>query len=144
MKNSLLILCLVASLSSRLFAGYSEQEVVAATLIMEAGGERNGHAMVAVYEVIQNRAKAAKKTFLQICLARKQFSCWNGVTDIEKAIAKAKRHKKWNESIYVVMNAVNNNFTKGATHYHSNKISAPSWSKKMTNLGSIGNHIFYR
>lgn len=144
MKHSLLILCLAVVFSSKVVAGYSEQEIVAATLIMEAGGEHHKYGMIAVYEVIQNRASVANKTFSQICLARKQFSCWNGITDISKTIAKAKKHTKWNDAMRVVINNLNIKYTRGATHYHSNKINPPSWSKKMICIGSIGNHIFYR
>lgn len=122
----------------------STTEIVTATLILEAGGEANDHGMVAVYEVIQNRARMSKKTLSQICLAPKQFSCWNGVSDVAKIIEKAKKHKKWYQARHVVLNAVNANYTKGATHYHSNKISPPFWIRKMTCVGEIGNHTFYK
>lgn len=144
MKNSLLILCLVASLSSRLFASYSQQDIVVTTLIFEAGGERDDHGMLAVYEVIQNRAHAQKKTEIQICLARKQFSCWNGVTDIKKKVERARKHPKWEEAVLVYLNGKGTNFTKGATFYHSNKIAPPKWAYQSRKLCEIGNHIFYR
>lgn len=139
---SLLFLALCATLHAK--AEPSQREVVAATLILEAGGERNDHGMVAVYEVIQNRARIKKKSLMEICLARKQFSCWNGTTDISKTIERAKKHKKWNEALYVVDNAVDSNCTKGATHYHSNKIAPPYWTKQMTHVATVGNHIFYK
>lgn len=143
MKLSFL-LAIAAILPFQAVKAVSQNEIVAATLIMEAGGERSDHGMVAIYEVIQNRARKAGKSFLQICLAPKQFSCWNGVSDTAKIVQKAKKHKKWSEAMYVVLNAVNTNYTKGAIFYHSNTITPPKWARFSTRIGSIGNHIFYR
>ena len=144
MKAALLSLLLVCSASAATVS-ICQNEVIAATLVLEAGGESNDNGMVAVYEVIRNRAKLGNKTQMEVCLARKQFSCWNGVTDVAKVIAKAKRHKKWNDAVFVVNHAYKTDWTKGATSYHSNKMSVfPSWAKKMTCVGSIGNHIFYK
>ena len=67
----------------------SRGEIVAATLILEAGGEADSRAMAAVREVIANRAK--NKTELAVCLAPKQFSCWNKIP-VERGIEIAKRH----------------------------------------------------
>lgn len=116
-------------------------EVVAATLILEAGGEKDPRAMAAVSEVIFNRAKAKKKTAEQICLARLQFSCWND-RSVSSGISKAKKHSKWDEA-YKIATASPTSFTGGADHYHTIKVS-PSWSRKLTKTVIIGNHIFYR
>lgn len=116
----------------------SQTEVVAATLIMEAGGEgREG--MEAVREVIANRAK--NKSEMIVCLAPKQFSCWNGIA-VGTGIEKAKRHKNWALALEIARGKVTNH-TRGATHYHTTKVS-PSWSKKLAQTVKIKNHIFYR
>lgn len=116
----------------------SQSEIVAATLILEAGGESDSHAMAAVREVIANRAK--NKTEISVCLAPKQFSCWNKVST-ERGIEIAKRHPKWRDALSLVKNK--SNYTNGATHYHSLKVS-PSWAKELTQTVKIGNHIFYK
>lgn len=33
--------------------------------------------------------------------------------------------------------------SEGATHYHANYVN-PGWAKKITHIGRIGDHIFYR
>jgi len=116
----------------------SAREIVAATLILEAGGESDARAMAAVREVIANRAK--NKTEISVCLAPKQFSCWNKVST-ERGIEIAKRHPKWRDALTLVKNK--SNYTNGATHYHAEKVS-PSWAKKLAYTTKIGNHIFYK
>lgn len=116
----------------------SQTEVVAATLIMEAGGEgREG--MEAVREVIANRAKG--KGEMIVCLAPKQFSCWNGLA-VGTGIEKAKRHKNWSLALEIARGKLTNH-TKGATHYHNGTVS-PSWASKLKKTVKIKNHIFYR
>ena len=116
----------------------SASEIVAATLILEAGGESDARAMAAVREVIANRAK--NKTEISVCLAPKQFSCWNKVST-ERGIEIAKRHAKWPQALALVKNK--SNYTNGATHYHAEKVS-PSWAKKLVRTAKIGHHIFYK
>ena len=116
----------------------SRGEIVAATLILEAGGEADPRAMAAVREVIANRAK--NKTELAVCLAPKQFSCWNG-KNVEDGIAKAKRHPKWSQALALVNQKTN--YTNGATHYHAEKVS-PRWAKKLVKTVQINHHIFYK
>lgn len=116
----------------------SRGEIVAATLILEAGGEADPRAMAAVREVIANRAK--NKTELAVCLAPKQFSCWNKVSP-QRGIEIAKQHPKWSQALALVKNK--SNYTNGATHYHAKKVS-PSWAKKLAHTVQIGNHVFYK
>ena len=116
----------------------SRGEIVAATLILEAGGEADPRAMAAVREVIANRAK--NKTELAVCLAPKQFSCWNKIP-VERGIEIAKRHPKWSYALALVNQKTN--YTSGATHYHAQKVS-PSWAKKLAKTVQIGHHIFYK
>lgn len=116
----------------------SSGEIVAATLILEAGGESDPRAMAAVREVIRNRAR--NKTEIAVCLARKQFSCWNRISP-EKGIEIAKRHPKWGLALALVKS--NTTHTMGATHYHSTKVS-PYWKNSLTKTVQIQNHIFYK
>lgn len=145
-SNPSLFLFLFFVLASLVFGtrqakGQTAQEFVAATLILEAGGERDPRAMAAVREVIANRAKARKQTEKQVVLARLQFSCWNDGT--ASAFAKAKRHAKWREALDLASSPSLTNHTLGADHYHTTKVS-PSWSRKLLKTRQIGNHIFFR
>ena len=119
-------------------AAATSQEVIAATLVLEAGGEGK-EGMQAVREVIANRA--SNKTEKAVCLQRLQFSCWNGKGE-EEGVSKAKNHPKWNLALSIA-NAAPTNFTNGATHYHTTKVS-PSWAKRLTRTTAIKNHIFYK
>lgn len=121
--------------------GQTAEEFVAATLILEAGGEHDPRAMAAVREVVANRAKARKQTEKQIVLARLQFSCWNAGT--ASAFAKAKRHAKWREALDLASSPSLTNHTLGADHYHTTKVS-PAWSRKLVKTRQIGNHVFFR
>ena len=94
--------------------------------------------MATVREVIANRAK--NKTEISVCLAPKQFSCWNKVST-ERGIEIAKRHPKWRDALTLVKNK--SNYTNGATHYHAEKVS-PNWAKKLVRTAKIGHHIFYK
>ena len=75
-----------------------DQEVIAATLILEAGGEYDKGAMEAVYEVIHNRAARRGTQYSDECLRKWQFSCWNDIS-AEEGIAKASKHPRWNEAL---------------------------------------------
>ena len=79
MKTKQLIFALALGLVSNLSGNASE--IVAATLILEAGGEYAYGSMQAVHEVILNRAVKRRLTPKQVCLQRKQFSCWNSVSN---------------------------------------------------------------
>ena len=119
-----------------------DQEVVAATLIMEAGGEYDKGALEAVYEVIHNRAKKRGTQYSDECLRKWQFSCWNDIS-AEEGIAKASKHPRWNEALKLAYYKPATNYTKGADHYHADYVN-PYWSKKLQKTSIIGRHIFYK
>ena len=120
-------------------------DIVVATIIMEAGGEYHVGALEAVYEVIMTRAKKRKMTPAEVCLQRKQFSCWNdkadGIKALEETIAQAKKHPRW----VIAKNVLGkqSNYTKGADHYHADYVD-PYWAKSLTKTVQIGRHIFYK
>jgi spore germination cell wall hydrolase CwlJ-like protein len=119
----------------------NDSEIVAATLILEAGGEYSAGSMEAVHEVIQNRASKRKLTAKQVCLQRKQFSCWNSL-EIEKLLAKAKAHPRYGKALAIV-NGAPTNYTGGADHYHADYVN-PYWAASLTKTVKIGRHIFYK
>lgn len=135
------ILPIFLALTSAL-AAYTDEEIVATTLILEAGGEYVHGSMEAVNEVIQNRAKKRNMSEAKVCLQRFQFSCWN-YKSVSENIQKAKRHTRWGEAMRIVKSSVKTNFAKGADHYHSIHVD-PYWNEYLTPTARIGNHIFYK
>jgi len=143
MKNKYLTLLLIALAIHPVGAKdvTPAQEIVAATLILEAGGEPTG-GMLAVYEVIRNRSARSNRTLLSECYRRKQFSCWNDVSARPKLLAYAKTHRKFSEAIGIVTNNPPSNLTKGSTHYHATRVN-PYWALSMKKTVVVGKHIFY-
>jgi len=139
MKTKQLILALALGLVSNLSVNASE--IVAATLILEAGGEYATGSMEAVNEVIRNRAAKRKLTTRQVCLQRKQFSCWNSGR-IDQLLAKAKRHPRFSEALAIV-NGASTNYTGGADHYHADYCN-PYWASALKKTCTIGKHLFYK
>ena len=131
MKTFRIILITALTALSNLSANQSE--IVTATLILEAGGEHAEGAMQAVHEVILNRAVKRRLTSKQVCLQRKQFSCWNS-GKIATLLAKAKRHPRWHEALTIV---------HSADHYHADYCN-PYWASSMQKTCKIGRHIFYK
>ena len=121
--------------------GQTPSDIVAATLILEAGGEYASGSMEAVHEVIINRSLKRSLTPWDVCLEYKQFSCWNTM-DLARGIAIAQRHPRWRSAKVIVASDVTNH-TLGADHYHANYCE-PYWAKHMTVTVVIGRHIFYR
>ena len=139
MKTKHLILALALGLASHLSVNASE--IVAATLILEAGGEYSTGAMEAVNEVIRNRAAKRKLTTRQVCLQRKQFSCWNSGR-IDQLLAKAKRHPRFSDALAIVHGTATN-YTGGADHYHADYCN-PYWASSLKKTCTIGKHLFYK
>lgn len=138
MKKLILIIALFCATYAQ---AATEADIVAATLILEAGGEYAAGSMEAVHEVIRNRAVKRSLTVAEVCLQRFQFSCWNS-GKIEAKVAKAKRHPRWSEAVRIV-NGPMTNFARGADHYHADYCS-PYWAETMTATVKIGRHIFYK
>ncbi len=139
MKTKQLLFALGMGLVSHLSVNASE--IVAATLILEAGGEYATGSMEAVNEVIRNRAAKRNLTTRQVCLQRKQFSCWNSGR-IDQLLAKAKRHPRFSEAMAIVKGA-STNYTGGADHYHADYCN-PYWASSLKKTCTIGKHIFYK
>ena len=116
-------------------------DVVTATLILEAGGEGK-IGMQAVMEVIHNRSIKRNKSYQEVCLQRKQFSCWND-KDIQATISKARNHPHWNMAKEIASRKPETNWTNGADHYHADYVN-PYWSSSMKQTIKIKQHIFYK
>ena len=138
----LLIFTLFLTAALRTF-GVTSTEIVAATLCAEARGE-GARGMRAVLEVIDRRAVDRHLTAAQVCLQRKQFSCWNG--DRREMFRRMKACPEFASALRMSREASARKrpqLTKGATHYCA-IASRPEWSIGLRPVVIIGNHKFYR
>jgi len=124
------------------FTTSKAEEIIAITILAEARGEGEA-GMYAVAAVIAQRANDKKITPEQVCLKRKQFSCWNN-----KSVKDLKHLLKVDQAKYALLLARNikllsREFVSFANHYH-NKSVKPYWSKGVKPVKVIGNHIFYK
>jgi spore germination cell wall hydrolase CwlJ-like protein len=126
--------------------------IVAATIFMEAAGE-SMEGKRAVASVIHNRSVKSSKSLDAICLAPKQFSCWNEGVDsalqkVRTRIAKSGTpdHRAWLECLEIANAMVGGKFvpTLVADHYFADWIGAPRWASAMTRVSKIGKHIFFQ
>ncbi len=141
--------------------GYTVEDIIAATLVDEAGGEKNaGEGMHAVLNVIMNRAKGNIRNAAIECLKPKQFSGWNkinkkDVNDIKKFIDSKKNHSKYKEAIKLVQQAKSGtlkDITKGSNHFlnvHLTKQQRsggklPSWYDPKKVVTDFGKHRFLK
>ncbi len=136
--------------------GVNDDEIVAATIIGEAGGE-DEKGMKAIFSVLSNRSKKKGTSMAGEALRPKQFSMWDSVTknvstrddfntkNILNLIKGKKTHSKWNEALTIAKTG-SKDLTNGATHYYAfkgpNKISPPPFSQEWTETVEIGNHKF--
>lgn len=121
-------------------------EIVAATLIGEAGGEGE-EGMQAVLNVIMNRANDNFNNAAKVCLRPWQFSVWNDQkNNVSGYIKEKKRHPRWNVALKLIKLAIDNklpDITGNATFYVNPKVEQPDWMYlyKLTKI--IGKHYFY-
>jgi spore germination cell wall hydrolase CwlJ-like protein len=133
MNKPLLILLTLAS--------QTQAGIVAQTLMAECRGESVA-GQRAVASVIWNRSQKGGKSPEAVCLARKQFSCWNAGYHPQKPRNEAERailarFEAWEADM------------KGGTfkpsgewsHYHALTVN-PAWSAGMKNRTVIGRHVF--
>ena len=135
----------------------SDSEVMFLTIVGEARGEPV-EGQIAVAMVIINRAKNRQQTIKDVCLAPKQFSCWN-VMDANRRKLEALATEmmrgsydfpQYKQIQWVVEGAIGKKLkdnTSGRDHYMTtslfNSDKRPSWAKTpKTDPIEIGNHTF--
>lgn len=119
-----------------------DEYAVISTLRGEAASE-GLEGMVAVAEVLRNRAMARGTTMSEEALRPKQFSFWN---DRRAAARWLLRNPG---SIEVALDAlevvkVGSDITKGADHYYADYIKAPYWARGAKETARIGRHVFLK
>lgn len=129
-----------------------EVSIVARTLWAEARGEgRIG--MEAVANVIANRERLrwrGASNAAAVCLARKQFSCWN---DGDPNLVKMERVMRSPDADFLEACDIARQMlaghlpdrTDGATHYFASTLrTRPDWAQGRSPCRVIGNHEFYK
>ncbi len=144
MKSLIYAILLLQSISALASSITDEQKIVAITLLAEARGEGD-NGMGAVCAVIQQRAIERKQTAKQICLAKWQFSCWNGksLKDLEHLLDLPQAKM----AIYFAknVNSMNRALVGYSNHYHATWMKKkPYWAKGQRPVKVIGQHAFYK
>ena len=140
---------------------YTVEDIIAATLVDEAGGEKNAlDGMHAVLNVIMNRAKGNLRQGAIECLKPKQFSGWNPVDKksadaIKKFIDSKRGHSQFKNALKLVDQAKNKSLkdiTKGSNHFLNVKLTQqqrkggklPSWYDPKKVVVDYGKHRFLK
>lgn len=130
-----------------------EIAVVAATLWGEARNQGED-GMRAVAWVIANRMRREHRGLTSasaVCLAPKQFSCWN---DNDPNLPKMRSIAASPDRDYIVASAIarelltsglqGRDVTNGATHYYARSLRPPAyWARGKTHCAAIGGHLFF-
>lgn len=131
----------------------SQEEVliIAKTLWGEARGEGTD-GMRAVACVIGNRKELkwqGKIGYAAVCLAYKQFSCWNDGDPNRSRMDAQARHpdSAFTEALAIAGQLVSNqlnDMTFGATHYYATSLrQAPKWAQGVQPCFQLGRHLFF-
>jgi spore germination cell wall hydrolase CwlJ-like protein len=117
-----------------------EREIVAMTLYMEARGE-GGKGLQAVASVIHNRMLYNKSSLKKVCLAPKQFSCWNG-----KIFVEIPRNEVYRTCLVMAQSMTDGKFhpSHKFRHYYNPWLCSPAWAKQVKTKTLIGNHLFVK
>lgn len=142
--------------AKKTYGGYTQinaANILARTLFAEARGEGE-KGIDAVASVILNRSNGKAENFPKVCLAKKQFSCWNDKKDLTPdkykylmPVAASKPGKDREMWLYCQKIAGQMMFGEfkstigNRNAYHTISVT-PSWDTAMSDKTTIGNHIF--
>jgi len=123
-----------------------ETTCLAQAVYFEARGEPFS-GQIAVAQVVHNRTATRSKSYCDVVFEGSQrrnacqfsFAC-DGKSD------QAMEELAWRQAVTIANLVKTGNvrdLSGEATHYHANYVT-PSWSKKLAQTKTIGNHIFYR
>ncbi len=118
----------------------STQTDIAWTIWAEARGEgQRGMALVA--SVIYNRSVERNMFVVDVCKQRKQFSCWNGVTN-----PKIPSGPQWEYCLILSRGLVQGHFKPfcNSNHYYNPRLASPSWGNEMSDVFYFKEHKFGR
>lgn len=139
----------------------SDTQCLAVTLYGEARGE-TVEGRIAVGNVVRNRVTTQRKPARMICLADRQFSCWNRdeSSNHQRVLGAGERllipdqpltDPLLRECLFLaqgLVTGVMTDNTDGATHYLTTTLyesdRAPAWAHKLQPTVVIGRHTFLR
>ncbi len=124
-----------------LLEGVDMADIPVITILLEAESE-GLTGMVAVGEVIRNRARRERTTWAAVCLRDKQFSCWNSPDYVARRLA-ADNGRAYQRACKAWELSADSNTVGQSTHYHNASIT-PYWAKYKTPYKTIGAHKFYQ
>lgn len=130
--------------------------IIARTLFAEARNDGKENGFIPVASVIYNRANGDKSLFADVCLKKKQFSCWNKFTSeeadpnnfkikIPAAVRNGKVNEKlWKEAMEIAAQMLAGTFkpVTTANMYYNDKTASPSWGNELTKVQRFGSHKF--
>jgi len=129
-----------------------DRQIAGITIFCEASSEPHEARLGVAYTII-NRSKVPLRfgaTVAAVCLRRMQFSEWNDDAvdnrNLERAALAAEDDPVMLDCLACFDEALNGNSdpTHGATHYHDDSISPPSWTDGAIRTCKLGKLIFYR
>lgn len=125
---------------------YSEQAIVAQTVLLEAENEP-WEAKLAVAQVIVNRMYQRKQSAYEVCWQPWQFPCWQESLDkVAKRFTNATtstKEESWRAAEFAQQLSGENDITEGATHYLPQS-EHPAWVEKMKLTVTRGTLSFYK
>ena len=113
------------------------------TVYFEARGEPI-EGQVAVFRVLENRARLRKIPLYEVCLEKRQFCVWNNTTPSN--VRWGKKLQRFSERLDEALKRPCDSFLKIATHFHNpKKVGDPNYyfDPRCIHLGAIGDHVFY-
>lgn len=120
------------------------------TVAMTIWGEARNQSYAgksAVASTIWNRAGGKPSKLSDVCLSRKQYSCWQKRVFTQKLpdLRKTQDRLAWRDCVTLASLMLNGSFLPDmtATHYHEASIR-PYWAVNAPILASIGDHVFYK
>ncbi len=118
-------------------------DTVALTLWAECRGEPEAGRR-AVASVIWTRAGGRPEQLRRVCMAKGQFSCWNGAAGRRLAVQRPSG-AVWAWCLATAGQMQRGRFVPSvkATHYHAVGVS-PHWAGSMRRVTRIGGHTFWR
>ena len=116
-----------------------EAAVLCLALNLYHEGDKNEpiEGLFAIAQVVLNRAGRDPEKVCDVVYAPHQFSWTSKPPHVEEG-------RPWQNAVSVARLSFHMaDFTGGADHYHAGFVR-PVWAKSMKQMGSYGNHLFYR
>ena len=130
------VLAFLGVVSARL-CNERQVSIVKKTILAEAGGEGQ-QGMLAVASVIENRVRQKGLKPAEVCLQKKQFSCWNKGTPV---VLTNKKVSAFAEKL--AREICDGEFEPiGRWNHYCRTDAYPVWREKMLIKTVIGRHVF--